>query len=387
MNLFTSEDLELLAQHREERCISMFMPLKRGGPQKRTSEIRLKNHIQEAEKWLEQEDLRPGEIEEILEPARKLLNDMPFLEHDADGLAVFIAHDLFRYYRVPVELPSVVVVSDEFHVKPFIPLLTEDGRYFVLAISANDVRLLQCTRFSTRTCNLKDTPTSLEEFGRFDQVQRHEETHAARPGGWQQGKGGVMYHTQADDSDRRVWKENMRQFLSAVQNGVKRVLGDQKVPLVLAGVEEIRSIYREVNAYGRLLEEAVDGNPDRLKDADLQAAGWRLVEPEFQRLRQEAVGAYRQLSGTDRTLNSLDRVVQAAEQGVVQVLLADLEREQWGTVDPETSLVDIHTEEQPGDEDLVNHAALHTLLHGGRVFALPSEEMPDGDLAAAILRY
>jgi len=43
-----------------------------------------------------------------------------------------------------------VVVSDRFHLKPLLPLLTGDGRFYILALSQNQVRLLQGTRYSVR---------------------------------------------------------------------------------------------------------------------------------------------------------------------------------------------------------------------------------------------
>jgi hypothetical protein len=41
-----------------------------------------------------------------------------------------------------------VVVTDRFHIKPLLPLLSGDGRFYVLALSQSEVRLLQGTRYS-----------------------------------------------------------------------------------------------------------------------------------------------------------------------------------------------------------------------------------------------
>jgi hypothetical protein len=40
-----------------------------------------------------------------------------------------------------------------------------------------------------------------------------------------------------------------------------------------------------------------------------------------------------------------------------------------------------------GEEDLVNVAAVETILQGGRAFVLPDAQMPDGAAVAAALRY
>ncbi len=386
MNLFSNDDLELLAHHREEPSVSVYLPLERGGPQKKEDEIRLKNMLREVERQLAEEGIREGEIEQLLESGYRLLNDLPYMEHDSDGLAMFIAPELFRYYRLPARFTELAVVSDEFHIKPLIPLLTDDGRYYVLALSQNKVRLLQCTHYSLREVELKDTPTSMAEALRFDEVQSMHQGHAGGPTG-AGNRGGMVFHTQADDSDKAVHKENVHQFLHQVENGIRKLLSGQKAPLVLAGVEEIRAMYAQANTYPHLVEGGLDGNPDRMKSADLQRAAWDLVEPRFTKAREDAIAAYWQLAGGERASERLTEVLQAAEIGRVQFLLVDLERQRWGSFDPRHSVISVHEEEEPGDEDLVNRAALHTLLHGGRVFALESERMPDGQLVAAVFRY
>jgi hypothetical protein len=47
----------------------------------------------------------------------------------------------------------------------------------------------------------------------------------------------------------------------------------------------------------------------------------------------------------------------------------------------------IHTEAQPGDEDLLDLAALQTFSTGGTVYAVTPEQMPDKAQVAAIFRY
>jgi hypothetical protein len=49
--------------------------------------------------------------------------------------------------------------------------------------------------------------------------------------------------------------------------------------------------------------------------------------------------------------------------------------------------VEIHSERQPGDEDLLNVAAIHAMFNGAKVYAVESDEMPGGGPLAAVLRY
>lgn len=56
-------------------------------------------------------------------------------------------------------------------------------------------------------------------------------------------------------------------------------------------------------------------------------------------------------------------------------------------MDPGTAEVSVHEEAESGDGDLLDLAAVQTLLTSGTVYALDPEEMPDGATVAALFRY
>ena len=58
-----------------------------------------------------------------------------------------------------------------------------------------------------------------------------------------------------------------------------------------------------------------------------------------------------------------------------------------GTFDPVTLAVHLHKNPEPGDEDLLDFAALHTLSNGGTVYAVEPEKVPDDAPLAAVFRY
>jgi hypothetical protein len=96
------------------------------------------------------------------------------------------------------------------------------------------------------------------------------------------------------------------------------------------------------------------------------------------------VAQYRQLAGTGRTSNDPAEVVRAAYGGQVAILFVARDREQPGTYDASRGEVEVHEEPRPGDEDLLNFAAIHTLLHAGTVFVVQPDDVPGGGLLAAV---
>ena len=69
------------------------------------------------------------------------------------------------------------MIAEQFDLKPLLPLFTAGGRYYQLAISQNQVRLFEGTRFGINETDLRDAPRSLEEALKYDvresQLQAH----------------------------------------------------------------------------------------------------------------------------------------------------------------------------------------------------------------------
>ena len=59
---------------------------------------------------------------------------------------------------------ELVVVSDNFHVKPLMPLLTGDNLFYVLALSQKEVRLIECTAYGSGRLKLKTCRKALRRL-------------------------------------------------------------------------------------------------------------------------------------------------------------------------------------------------------------------------------
>ncbi len=87
------------------------------------------------------------------------------------------------------------------------------------------------------------------------------------------------------------------------------------------------------------------------------------------------------------TSKDLEDIVRGAYHGRVEVLFVALGVQRWGFFDSATDSVRLHDTAEPGDEDLLDFAAIQTLLNGGSVYAVEPENVPDDRRVAAILRY
>lgn len=393
MDILTNDQLRKLMEYRFDTCVSMYMPTERMGAETQQNPIRLKNLLGRAEEQLVEAGLRTAQAQELLKPAHELQQNRPLWQRMGDGLALFVGPDTFEYYRVPLSFDELVVVSDRFHIKPLLPLLSGDGRFYVLAVSLGHVRVLQATQYSANEIALEDVPESLAEVLEYDEFEKTLQFHTSTGQRVQRGGGGeraAIFHGQGTGTDQAKEKEHILRFLRALDNGVRDFIGSgEQVPLVLAGVEYLRGLYREVNHYPHLVEDGIDGNPENIAIDKLHEKAWSIVQPLFQQTQENAAARYRELAGagSERASDEVEVVVPAAYYERVETLFVDVERQLWGTFDKETGELIVHEEHQPGDLDLLDYAAAHTLSNGGTVYAVDADEMPTDATVAAIFRY
>jgi hypothetical protein len=383
-DLLGRADVHELIARCDELLVSVFLPTHRTAPDVEQDPIRLRNLLDQAAAQASAAGVRGPEVRELLEPARSLLApaEAGFWNYQSDGLALFLARGFFRLFRLPVELPELVVVGERFHVKPLLGLLCADQRFYVLALSQNEVRLLEGTRQRVEEVELRDVPQDLREALRFDELEKQRLFHIAGAG----QAGPVVFHGHGIGGE--VDKALLERYLRQVDDGLwATVLRDERAPLVLAGVEYEQSMFRGLTRYRHVLDQGIDGNPEQLSPQALHRRALEIVEPVINRSRNEAAGRYRQAAGRGQGAEDIEQVVRAAFQGRVESLFVAVGIQQWGTVDADTLEMTVHEERQSGDEDLLDLAAVHTMLHSGDVFALQPGELPGAGPAAALLRY
>lgn len=376
MELLRREQLNALIDQAAGPCISLYLPTARGGEEIRQGPIRLKNLLKKAEKHLSGRGLKAGQAKRLLEPAQKLCENSGFWRYQGDGLAVLRSPESFFYYRLPIRLEELVVVSDRFHVKPLMRMFTEDGRYFVLALNKNGIRLLECTRFGVRDLELPEgTPKRLADLLAIAGVERQVQARAGS---------GIHGHGSRSGEDD---KDDLLEFFRRVDKGVREVVKDDRAPLVLAGVDRQIALYREANTYPHLVEGGVTGSPEGKRADELRTEAWRVVEPDLSKARREAAGRYEDNVGSQRASNVLERVVPAACGGRVDQLFVAVGQQRWGKFDDQSQKVKVRDEPHAGDHDLLDLAAIQTLLHGGAVYAVEPAKVPGGRSLAAVFRY
>ncbi len=383
MDTITITELQTLLTGYAGWNISLFMPTHRAGRELEQDPIRLRNLLREVEQRLQDKGLRSPDVREMLKPAQRLLQEPGFWRNQSDGLAIFFTSEAFHYYRLPLPFEELVVISNRFNLKPLLPFFASDGHFYILALSQNQIRLLEGTRYTVDEIDLESMPQSIAkalQFERFDkQIQFHTGSSSARTG---DRAGGFHGHDPSDENKHRILR-----WFHKIDTELPSVLVGQQSPLVLAGVDYLFPLYKEANSYPHLVAEGIPGSPEALRPEELHAQAWPLVQPLFRQAQEQASARYNQLAGTGQTTTAVEEAVLAAHHGRVEVLFVALGVQVWGAIDLTTNTVHVHEEHEPNDEDLLDLAAIQTILNGGIVYAVEPEQVPDHALLAAVFRY
>lgn len=387
MDILKQKDLQQLINTSGKQCVSIYMPTHQFGREQQQDPIRFKNLMTKAQEKLLDSGLRRPEVQEMMRPAESLLDDNDFWQHQSDGLAVFLSQNSTQTFRLPSNFDELVVVASNFQIKPLLPLLSKDGKFYILALSMNEVRLFLGTRDTINAVDLGDIPNNMQEALWMDDPEKHTDFHTGTGSTTGAGDRRAIFHGHGTIEAEE--KTNILRFFQHINRGLNELLEEQGIPMVLAGVDYLLPIYREANSYTGLLDKSLEGNPEEFDGKELHKLAWELVQPIFKEDQKQALKQFEQLDGQGNELASADlkTVVKAANFGRVDTLIVPLGVQKWGRFDPQQNKVILDEKAEPDNEDLLDFAAMHTLFNSGKVYVVQPEKIPGDSELAAILRY
>jgi hypothetical protein len=374
--------LRALAAVRAAPCVSIYMPAWTPGADPRQEPIRLKNLLREAEEKLVANGVRAEDAERLLGPARDLAREDALSERRrARGAALFLAPGTLHRFELPVDVPEVVRVGSTFYLKPLAELFLLDDRFFVLALSQHEVRLLEAAPAGVREVDLGPVPRTLEAFLGLDDDPQH----ARQANTGVRARGDRL--SVSGGAAREDLKSDLLRFFRQVDRAVRDAVAETRAPLVLAAVDYEAAIYREANTYEQLAAAHVPGNPETVRPEVLRDRAREVLAPVLAKRLDDAIARFRRHGGSSRTSSHIVDVVTAAAQGRVDVLFIRRGAERWGAAPGEDGATEVHEQPAPGDVDLIDYAVLATISHGGTVYALDRARFPGSGEVAALFRY
>jgi hypothetical protein len=364
-------EFRALAETRADLCVSLYLPTSPLPQEANASRILLGNLTEQALSQVADEPVGRGRVDALREGLAALREDDQFWRYQANSLAVLATPDTLRTYRLPSRLPQAVELADRFYLKPLLRAITFPHEAFVLALSENTVRLVEVfAELPPETVSVADLPTSAADAVRRASINERS------PRGRLQGSEGQ--------------KVLLTQYARQVDSALRPVLAGREVPVILASVEPLSSIFRMVTTLHRLAPETIQGSPDRLTDAELASAARPIMDDLYARELAELRNRFELRRSQGRATRDVAEAARAATFGAVETLLVDIDAFVPGTVDEADGRITLGDERPAEAYGVVDEIVRRALLSGAQVLGVRAADLPAepgaGPLAAT-LRY
>lgn len=364
----TLPELQALAETRADACIAIYLPTSPLTQESAISRTELKNLSDVGFRQLEQAGFDKRRLASLSEQFVELGEDDTFWQYQAHSLAVLATPDHLWTFRLPSRLTPLVEVSDRFLLKPLIRAITFPHEALILALSENAVRLVEAfADIPAQDVAVSDLPKSAASaVGRS--------TVNDRTGG---------RRLQGTEGQRVL----LRQYARQVDTALRPILAGRDTPLILAATAPMASIFRSVNTYPRLAEEAISISPDRVSGADLTAAARPILDRIYARDLEDLRALFDRRRGEHRATTDIVDAARAATFGAVDNLLVDINTVVPGTVDEANGRVTFGEARPDQTYGIVDEIARRALLTGARVLGVRADDIPERAQLAATLRY
>ena len=146
----TSHDIAALNVERSDAAVTLYVPTTPLTQNIGGSRIAFGNLGRDAVEQLKAAGFDKRRMASLQEGLAMFDDDDEFWRLQANSLAVFATPDRVVTFRLANRLSALVEVSDRFHLKPLLRAVTFPHEAFVLALSENQVRLIEVFRTCLR---------------------------------------------------------------------------------------------------------------------------------------------------------------------------------------------------------------------------------------------
>ncbi|MFA7173480.1 MAG: hypothetical protein WC340_08710, partial [Kiritimatiellia bacterium] len=360
---------------------SLYQPTHRGHPENKQDPIRFRNLVKRLEESLGRE-YSAQEIQPLLSPFWKLVEDFDFWKHTNDGLAVLGGSGLFRVYKLQRPVAELAVAADTFHLKPLLRIMQSADRYYILGLSQQDAKLFVGNRDALDPVDL------LPEAEQAIAAALEKGQDKPRAESWTFGTGKTGARARHGHTEECQAENRTERFFHAVDRAIlKHYSRPSGLPLLLVTLPEHQASFRRISHNPMLLATGIDANPDALSLSALCKQAWLLIEPAYIARLEGMIEMFGAAQSRELGTADLAQAMRAAVAGQVATLLVEADRHIPGRVDIATGGIEFDDLANPVADDLLDDLGAFVLKTGGQVVVVPTKRMPTKTGLAAIYRF
>ncbi|MEO6908379.1 MAG: hypothetical protein ABI210_10865 [Abditibacteriaceae bacterium] len=239
------------------------------------------------------------ELKSLLENLDTVAESIDF-DHPKKGLAVFASNSVGRSYPLLFSVDEQVVIDETFATRHLVHARNRSKRYYLLLLTQGICRLYDCHRDELREIQEKGFPRKSQQDGVDTE--------------WT-GDFGV----DSDSYDTR----HAREFIRLVDESLDAIIGDNDLPLIIAGVQRNLAFFDKVSKHKNRLIGTVEGNYEKAPVPELSAIVWGAARQGFDSKRKKVLAQLDNAVGTKQFASGIDGVWRMAQEGRVATLLVE----------------------------------------------------------------
>ncbi len=298
--MISRQELRVVQSIRGNPAVSLLVPTHRHGPGNQQDPIRVRNGLKRVQERLEAEaSLSKREVRALLARFDALVEEIPW-QHTLDGLALFVSEDHASAHLLPYPIEERVILGDTFATRDLVRALNRTQRYRVLVLSEKPTRLYDGHR------------DKVEEVRGHGFPLEHVGPGGAAPLG---GGRGISASAQRDEAHRQFFREVDAQLLPLQR--------EDRLPIVLTGVDRYLAFFEEVADHARDVVARLQGSYDHLSEPEVAKAVWPLVREWIDARKQVEVGRFEKAVSSGRYASGIVQCWRAAKEGRVGRLLVE----------------------------------------------------------------
>ena len=313
--------------------------------------IRFTRILKEVELTLKSQ-LKPKVANNILNQLDKV-NLEEIVRDNSMSIAFFASEEFTGFLFIPFPVLENVVVAHSLHLKPIIPWIMSNDKFYLVTLSSKMCRLLKGDSFSLT--EIKTVSLS-----------------------------GIENQNGRKGSD----KKDKHKIIAKAEEEFYQFVKDDKFPIIIGGVEELHDIYINFNRDPDVLKERIVGNLDKTNFEELHTECLVITSLVKKKLESNLLVTYQELKPYGKILDRLSEVTLAAAQGRVRNLIVASDRFLWGHLDKSTGEVTKHINKNLAipEDDILDDLAELVIARGGEVTLFKYSDMPSENEAIAFLR-
>ena len=297
-----------------------------------------------------------GHLDQVVTPQAQVPGE---IDRRTRSIAIFVTENGAEIFGLITSPASWVGIADRFLVAPLLDAaLSLLPPVFLLAISENEVRLVDVTSQPAQVVDVTDIPHDLKSTIALDLTGDRE----------------ALSHLRTSEDP----KVRLREYSRAIDRVVEPVLRLNGAVLVLAAAEPLASIYRSTSRHGTVTASDVAGNHDGDTADELANLAAPIIARHRREVLQTQLERFAEMPARDRILTDLDEIAAAARDHVIDTLFVDTDRRVPAPAESFGRAIVL---------DRVDEIVRHALSGGVSVVPVQSADLPASNPVSAVLRY